>query len=209
MADRARVRPVAAGSRDGATARPTPLRARMERPPTAPSTTAVLEPASAPTVAPTGEVAQQEPAPPREIAHEAPRVRRFASVPPAVVAGAAVVVVVLAAIGYLLAPRLGPMLADDTLDPARLPNTSAVAAGTPVSQVASPRNHRITLRLYRSSSPQRVAHGVGCATASALIRERHARKASAPRWAAAAVLGWARMVSITASSSSESNAPAW
>jgi hypothetical protein len=50
-----------------------------------------------------------------------------------------VVVVVLAAIGYLLAPRLGPMLADDTLDPARLPNTSAVAAGTPVSQVASPR----------------------------------------------------------------------
>ena len=139
VADRARVRPVAAGSRDGATARPTPLRARIERPPTAPSTTAVLEPPSAPTVAPTGEVAQQEPAPPREIAHEAPRVRRFASVPPAVVAGAAVVVVVLAAIGYLLAPRLGPMLADDTLDPARLPNTSAVAAGTPVAQVASPR----------------------------------------------------------------------
>jgi Domain of unknown function (DUF4388) len=138
-ADRARVRAVAAGSRDGAAGRPTPLRARMERPPAAPSTTAVLEPPSAPPLAPTGEVSQHEPAPAREVAHEAPRVRRFGSVPPAVVAGAAVVIVVLAAVGYLLAPRLGPMLADDTLDPARLPNTSAVAAGTPVAQVASPR----------------------------------------------------------------------
>jgi hypothetical protein len=133
--ERARVRPAAPGLRDGAAARPTPLRARMERPPGTSSTTAVLERPSTLPVAPTGEVAHAEPDP----AHEAPRVRRFGGVSLAVVGGAALVIVVLAAVGYLLAPRLAPLLADDTLDPARLPNTSAVAAGTPVAQVASPR----------------------------------------------------------------------
>ena len=137
--DRARVRPAPAALRDGTAAHPTPLRARMERPLVSASTNAVLEPSPAPPAGPTGEVAQASSDPARDVANEGSGARRFGGVPLLVVGGAALVIVVLAAVGYLLAPRLGPLLADDTLDPAHLPNTSAVAAGTPVAQVASPR----------------------------------------------------------------------
>jgi hypothetical protein len=66
-------------------------------------------------------------------------VRLLGGVPPLVIGAAVAVVVALAAVGYLLAPRLAPLLADDALDPTRLPNTSAVVAGTPLAQVAASR----------------------------------------------------------------------
>jgi len=134
--DRARMRPGQAAFRESAIAGPTPLRARTERQPASPSATAILEP---PPPATRGDAAQAERHPAQDVANQPPGVRRSGGAPLPLVGGAVIVIFVLAAAGYLLAPRLGPLLADDTLDPARLPNTSAVAGGTPVAQVATPR----------------------------------------------------------------------
>src|SRR5439155_25344928 len=54
---------------------------------------------------------------------------RLIGVPIAVLAGGAVVLVVLAALAYLLAPRLRDLFVDENLDSPALPNSSAVAAG--------------------------------------------------------------------------------
>src|SRR5207253_3234549 len=55
------------------------------------------------------------------------------------IAAIALVLVVGAVVAYLLIPDLAPNFADDSVDPALLPNTSRVAAGTPVSAIAAPR----------------------------------------------------------------------
>jgi hypothetical protein len=57
--------------------------------------------------------------------------RRVAGVPIAALAGGAVILVVLAALAYLIGPHLGALFVDENLDPSALPNSSAVAAGAP------------------------------------------------------------------------------
>src|SRR5205814_2768337 len=71
---------------------------------------------------------------------ERPRERRlFNRITVGAVSAIALVLVVGAVVGYLLLPDLAPKFADDSVDPALLPNTSRVAAGTPVSAIAAPR----------------------------------------------------------------------
>ena len=146
----ARVRQPSAASRDGVVARPMPLRSRIERPTASPSAVAVLERQPAPSAAPASDSAEAEPrpgpqpanhqtSPPPGQRHRPTGARLLRGVPPLAIGAAVAVVVALAAIGYLLAPRLAPLLADDALDPTRLPNTSAVVAGTPLAQVAASR----------------------------------------------------------------------
>jgi hypothetical protein len=113
-----------------------PLRSRVERATANPSATPVLERRPAPSA---DDNAHGEPNPAPAPTNPPAAVRRLRGMPLLVMGGAAAVLVALAALGYLLAPRLAPLLADDTLDPAHLPNTSAVAAGTPLAQVAATR----------------------------------------------------------------------
>ncbi len=114
---------------------PTPLRSRLERA-NAPSTEgAVAE--SSPLAA-----QEQGPTNPRSAFQDAvtsPLERRFRGIPIVVIAGGAVVLVVLALVAYLLVPRLGDLFVDDSVDPSKMPNTSAVAAGTPIAALTGPR----------------------------------------------------------------------
>jgi hypothetical protein len=111
-----------------------PLRSRTERATPSPTATAVLE-----RRAPASDAPQAEPDSAPEPPTQPGGQRLLGGLPARVVAGAAAVLIALAAAGYVLAPRLAPLLADDTLDPAHLPNTSAVAAGTPLAQLAASR----------------------------------------------------------------------
>jgi hypothetical protein len=120
-----RFRPSHAPARDTSASRPTPLRSRAERAASAPqaSTSAVAEPPAAATPEPRDAKSV------RSALVEEPTERRLIGVPIAALAGGAVILVVLAALAFLLAPHLGDLFADDSLDPSALPNSSAVAAG--------------------------------------------------------------------------------
>jgi hypothetical protein len=114
---------------------PTPLRSRLERANGMSTEGAVAEspPIAAQELGPTN---------PRSAFQDAvtsPLERRFRGIPIVVIAGGAVVLVVLALVAYLLGPRLGDLFVDDSVDPSKMPNTSAVAAGTPIAALTGPR----------------------------------------------------------------------
>jgi hypothetical protein len=113
---------------------PTPLRSRLER----------ANGSTDGAVAESPPIAAQElgPTSPRSAFQDAvtsPLERRFRGIPIVVIAGGAVVLVVLALVAYLLGPRLGDLFVDDSVDPSKMPNTSAVAAGTPIAALTGPR----------------------------------------------------------------------
>jgi hypothetical protein len=110
---------------------------------------------------PAGDPSRPEPEAASQPAGDAPGERRLRGLPLPLIGAAAGAVVVLGAIGYLLPPRLAPLLADDTLDPARLPNTSAVAAGTPVAQLA------VARPTPAAGAPEQPASTPGSAPAAA------------------------------------------
>jgi hypothetical protein len=120
----------------GAAARPTPLRARIERAPAEPVPAAVVEVP----VAPVHEQARAEAEAARPLPASEPDERRLVSLPrPLVLGVGGVVIVVLAVIGYLVLPRLSGLFSDEIVDPVTLPNSSAIAAGTPISAINLPR----------------------------------------------------------------------
>jgi hypothetical protein len=113
---------------------PTPFRAGAERP-----TTVITPPVRTieePVAPPVADVVP--PTQPRaDAVVEGALARRFLGVPVALLATGGVIVIALAAIALLLTPSL---LFEENLDTSALPNTSAVAAGTPVAQIASARS---------------------------------------------------------------------
>ncbi|MDQ6674897.1 MAG: hypothetical protein M3069_29865, partial [Chloroflexota bacterium] len=68
-----------------------------------------------------------------------PMLGRFSAVPVPLRAAGVAAVVGLAVLAYLIAPHLGSLFVDDSVDLSGLPNASAVAAGTSVAQVAARR----------------------------------------------------------------------
>lgn len=117
---------------------PTPLRARLSR--------AVSDTAEGPTgaarqdAAPAAVPAAPRPSQPRDavpvIAMSASEGgRRIGPLPLAAIPGIAVAVIAIAVIVYLLAPQSDSLFGDNTVDPALLPNTSRVEAGTPVADL--------------------------------------------------------------------------
>ena len=70
--------------------------------------------------------------------------------------------VVLAMAAYLLVPRLGDLFVDDSVDPSKMPNTSAVAAGTPLALLTGPRATAIA-----RATAAAVAASTGAAAAPA------------------------------------------
>jgi hypothetical protein len=134
-----RLRPVSAPSGAQDTVPPTPLRARVQRsddwspaarvsPQASASATAVLEASTVGTRDP-------EPAPIDDTAavRPEPRERRIANIPVGLIATVATVLGVVGLIVYLILPQSAALFGDDTIDPSVLPNTTLIAAGTPVS----------------------------------------------------------------------------
>jgi hypothetical protein len=68
--------------------------------------------------------------------------RRVVGVPVQTLAAGMVVIIVLAALGFLLAPHVGDIFSDtpSDVDLSALPNSSAIAAGTPISQLPTVRS---------------------------------------------------------------------
>jgi hypothetical protein len=133
-------------AREGVAARPTPFRARGQRSQATPA----AGPAAAPLeLEPVGDerwpvqraliddVAGGRISRINDVAGS--RLSRIKGVPLAAIAGLGIVVAVLALIGYVLFPSVNELFSDDSLDSSLLPNTRAVAAGEPVSQVLTPR----------------------------------------------------------------------
>jgi hypothetical protein len=118
-----RFRPSNTPARDSSASRPTPLRSRAERASGPATTAAVAEPPAAATPEPRDAKLL------RSALVEEPGERRLIGVPIGAVAGGAVILVVLAALAFLLAPHVGDLFVDENLDPSALPNSSAVAAG--------------------------------------------------------------------------------
>jgi hypothetical protein len=127
-------------------ARLTPLRARIERAPAEPTATAVLDrpalavheaaTAKAHTGFPLDEAATAEANALRPSPAGEPGKRRIVSLPlPLVFGVGAVVIVIVAVIGYLLLPRLSGSFAENSIDPAASPNSSAITAGTPSAPI--------------------------------------------------------------------------
>ncbi len=130
-------RDASAGSRSVAA----PLRARLQRSPISNgSATVPTPPQSGPVPAETqpSTAVRPEPTTPaaRQVPSSAPGVERFGRPPVRLVVGAGVVLVGLAVAVYLLAPRIGSLFGDDNADLSALPNSSLVAAGTPVADIA-------------------------------------------------------------------------
>jgi hypothetical protein len=115
---------------------PTPLRSRQER-----NTTAIDRPAAPPREAPA-----QEPRAPRRapIIEAAPAPHVF-GVPVVALAAAVVGMLAIGALGFLIAPQLGDPFADGTTDLESLPNSSALVAGTPITQL-TPRRTPVAVR---------------------------------------------------------------
>jgi uncharacterized protein DUF4388 len=127
---------------DASAPRSTPLRARIERQAPAESDTAVAEPLlteppSRP--APDRHARLVEPKAAAWTRFRRPFLLRLRGVRLSSIGAAIAAVLVLAVSGYLLTPKLGQLFADDAIDASRLPNSSAIAAGTPVAQVTSTR----------------------------------------------------------------------
>jgi len=117
--------------RTGDSARPTPLRARIERVASAASPPKFDELTTAPSSEP--RVAQVDPA---RALLEAQLTPRRDGVPVRLIAVGAVVLTVVAVIAYLVAPHLGEWFGDDNSDLSAFPNANAVALGTPVTEIA-------------------------------------------------------------------------
>jgi hypothetical protein len=155
-------RPSNTAPADGVDARPTPLRARLERiVGYASSDSTVVEPSPASSYAysatgttqqrPVTEQAPREPLrtrvldespadePPLSPASGAPVERRIFKIPVGMIATGAAVLIVIAIVGYLIAPQTSTLFDDNTIDPSVLPNTSLLAQGTPVSALNLPR----------------------------------------------------------------------
>src|SRR6266567_725428 len=134
---------------DSVAARPTPLRSRVERangagsanasPSSSPSASAIVEPPLARPRHEPPRQAESVAAAADEAQADASVDRRIGKIPVIVIATAAAVVLTIAAIGFLLAPQFNTFLADDSVDPSLLPNSSLVAAGTPVAALRLPR----------------------------------------------------------------------
>ena len=144
-AEPARLRP----ARDGAAPanEPTPLRARMQRATGHAATATGAATAEAPAaraIPATGSDAVENGA-----VRRAGRASGLARLPIQLISAVAVLVIVAGAIGGLLfLPQLNggngigigtDLLGDDSIDPSVLPNTSAIAAGTPVAGLATAR----------------------------------------------------------------------
>lgn len=121
---------------------PTPLRARIERAAAAGGAVAVAEPPAASGFEPLrpARVGTPEREVPVPATVSAPAERRFAGVPIVGLAGGLVILVVIAIIAYLLLPQMNSLFADDSIDTLSLPNSSRVAAGTPVSEITGKTN---------------------------------------------------------------------
>jgi hypothetical protein len=128
-----RFRPSNTPTREPSAARPTPLRSRAERAGGPAPASAVAEPPAAATPE------QRDTKSLRSALVDEPAERRLIGVPIAVLAGGSVILVVLAALAFLLGPHLGDLFADENLDPSALPNSSAVAAGAAVPQLTPSR----------------------------------------------------------------------
>jgi Domain of unknown function (DUF4388) len=118
-------------------AAPTPLRARLNRTPTATAETASMAPAPGPIAdaAPVPPRRRREPAPePPAIPDAGVQERRFGSLPLIAIPVVGVIVLAVAAVLYLV-PQWDALFGDNTIDPATLPNTSLVQAGTPVANL--------------------------------------------------------------------------
>jgi hypothetical protein len=140
-----RFRPGPVSPREGSSDAPTPLRARGSRNAAgASATAAVVEPIAAPT--PAAEPADAAP-PNRPTATAAgleatPPSRRLLpfNLPAGAVAGIAMVIVLVGVVGVLLAPNLTGIFSEEgSVDMSSLPNANAIAAGTPISDVAPAR----------------------------------------------------------------------
>ena len=129
-----------APSQDVGAPRSTPLRARIERQAPPASDAAVAEPPlPEPAVRFAPEARPVQPKAATRALFMDPLGVRVRGVRLSSLGAGLVGVLVLAVFGYLLAPKLASLLADDTIDASRLPNTSAIAAGTPVAQITSSR----------------------------------------------------------------------
>ena len=129
-----------APSQDVGAPRSTPLRARIERQAPPASDAAVAEPPlPEPAVRFAPEARPVQPKAATRALFMDPLGVRVRGVRLSSLGAGLVGVLVLAVSGYLLAPKLASLLADDTIDASRLPNTSAIAAGTPVAQITSSR----------------------------------------------------------------------
>jgi len=115
---------------------PTPLRSRLDRGNGPGPESAVTEQAAV--SAPELGAINSNSVP--EASAIAPMERRWRGIPVVFIAVGSVVLVVLAMVAYLLVPRLGDVFVDETVDPSKMPNTSAVVAGTPIAQLAGPRS---------------------------------------------------------------------
>jgi hypothetical protein len=134
-AEPARLRPPVVNPRDGGTTRPTPLRGRVPRPNAAAATPVDDATVETPRVItdllePTPQAAA--PAGPRQ-----PSRVQMPGVPVPLLAGVALVAIVVALAAVLILPNLENVVEPD-IDSAVLPNTSAVVAGTPVAQLPRP-----------------------------------------------------------------------
>jgi hypothetical protein len=122
---------------------PTPLRARLNR--------AASVAVDAPVPRPVAEAApaprqQREVAPPAAALMDAgaPE-RRFGSLPLVAIPVIGVAILIAVGVMYLL-PQLDALFGDNSIDPATLPNTSLVEAGTPVANLGLSRVTPVALR---------------------------------------------------------------
>lgn len=140
-----RFRPAPVTPREGSSEAPTPLRARGTRGAAGVSATAA---AVEPIVAPTPAAEPADAAPPKRPAADgagveaSPTRRRLLpfNLPAGAVAAIAMVVVLVGVVGVLLAPNLAGIFSEEgSVDMSSLPNANAIAAGTPISDVAPAR----------------------------------------------------------------------
>ena len=141
---------------------PTPLRSRLDRVDGLGPEGAVAEQAAV--SAPELGAINSNPVP--EASAIAPMERRWRGIPVVFIAVGSVVLVVLAIAAYVLVPRLGDVFVDDTVDPSKMPNTSAVVAGTPIAQLAGPRSTAIA-RATAAAAATVVAAAPGSGDAAA------------------------------------------
>jgi Domain of unknown function (DUF4388) len=112
----------------------TRLRSRIERSTGAASAGAVVQPPVTPASRPRPDSKSF-----RQALVGDPVERRLGGIPVGVIASLGVVLIMIAVVTFLLAPHMGDLLSEESLDTSALPNTSAVVAGTPIAQLTSAR----------------------------------------------------------------------
>ncbi len=111
--------------------------------------------------------------------------RRIGKIPVIVIATAAAVVLTIAAIGFLLAPQFNTFLADDSVDPSLLPNSSLVAAGTPVTALNLPRTTAVAVSQAGANDPS--AEPTAAASDATTQQAESASTGAAPQASATSV----------------------